>query len=344
MARGPLTRRTDGPLTRSPRGAPDPESGARSNRPPRPSRPEAAPSFEQALDEFLLAGRARGLSPKTLDWYQMVGRRFSRIQAERGADPAIGAVTTAQARAFVVELQDSGLSPVSVAGFVRGLKVIFGWCAAEGLTDDNPLRRLPGPRVPQRLVPTLSQDQLSRLLGAASARDRLLITILLDTGLRVSELADLRLDDLIAEGFLRVRGKGSKERLVPLGSVTHRRLGEYVAHDRPRPVAAFVDHLFLARDGRPMTAVAVKHAFRRIGARAGLADIRTNPHTFRHTFAKLYLVNGGDLFSLQRILGHTTLDMVRRYVDLDAGDVKRIHVQASPVDRLAAASRDFARA
>ena len=178
-------------------------------------------------------------------------------------------------------------------------------------------------------------------LAVAAAR---LITLLLDTGLRVSELADLRLDDVIADGFLRVRGKGNKERLVPLGSVSHRRLTEYVSRDRPRPIAAFVDHLFLARDGRPMTAVAVKHAFRRIGARAGLAGVRTNPHTFRHTFAKLYLVNGGDLFSLQRILGHTTLDMVRRYVDLDAGDVKRIHVQASPVDRLAAASRDFARA
>lgn len=75
-------------------------------------------------------------------------------------------------------------------------------------------------------------------------------------------------------------------------------------------------------------------------ARAGLADVRTSPHTF----AKLYLMNGGDLFSLQRILGHTTLDMVRRYVDLDAGDVKRIHVLASPVDRLAATSRAFARA
>lgn len=344
MADGPLTRQTEGPLTRARRTAPDYKSGDRGDAPLRPSRPARRLSFEQALDDFLLAGRARSLSPKTLDWYGMIGRRFVRIQAQCGLEPALDAVTTAHARGFVVALQEAGLAPISVAGFVRGLKVIFGWCAAEGLIDDDPLRRLTNPRVPRRLIPTLSEDQLSRLLGAASARDRLLITILLDTGLRVSELADLRLGDLIAEGFLRVRGKGNKERLVPLGSVTHRRLAEYIKRDRPRPIAAFVDHLFLARDGRPMTAVAVKHAFRRIGARAGLADVRTSPHTFRHTFAKLYLMNGGDLFSLQRILGHTTLDMVRRYVDLDAGDVKRIHVLASPVDRLAAASRAFARA
>ncbi len=344
MARGPLTRRTNGPLTRSPRLSPDPRSGDHRSPSGRSRSTTTGLTFDEALDEFTLAGRARGLAPKTLDWYSMIGRRFTAFRTGRGADPAIEAVTTAEARAFVVALQQSGLSPVSVAGFVRGLKVIFGWCAAEGLTDDDPLRRLPRPRVPQRLIPTLSDDHLARLLGAASPRDRLLLTILLDTGLRVSELAGLRLDDVIADGFLRVRGKGNKERLVPLGSVTHRRLAEYVGRDRPRPIAAFVDHLFLARDGRPLTAVAVKHAFRRIAGRAGLAEVRTNPHTFRHTFAKHYLVNGGDLFSLQRILGHTTLDMVRRYVDLDTGDIKRMHAQASPVDRLAAASRVFARA
>jgi hypothetical protein len=78
----------------------------------------------------------------------------------------------------------------------------------------------------------------------------------------------------------------------------------------------------------------IQHALRRLGGRAGLEGVRTNPHTFRHTFAKLYLLNGGDLFSLQRILGHTSLDMVRRYVNLDTGEVKRQHAQASPVDRL----------
>jgi len=117
--------------------------------------------------------------------------------------------------------------------------------------------------------------------------------------------------------------------------VTEARLPEYLAHSRPRPIGRDVDHVFLARDGRPLTPAAIQHALRRLGGRAGLAGVRTNPHTFRHTFAKLYLLNGGDLFSLQRILGHTTLDMVRRYVNLDTDEVKRQHAQASPVDRLA---------
>ena len=265
----------------------------------------------------------------------MIGERFAAFRMSSGADPALAAVNTAEARAFVVSLQDAGLAPSSVAGFVRGLRAFSAWCAAEGLVAEDPLRRLARPRVPSRLIGTLGPVELERLLAVASRRDRLIIALLLDTGLRLSELAGLRIGDLLPDGYLRVRGKGGKERLVPLGTVTEARLPDYLAHGRPRPIGRDVDHVFLARDGRPLTPVAIQHALRRLGGRAGLDGVRTNPHTFRHTFAKLYLLNGGDLFSLQRILGHTTLDMVRRYVNLDTDEVKRQHAQASPVDRLA---------
>ncbi|MGH2455559.1 MAG: tyrosine-type recombinase/integrase [Candidatus Limnocylindria bacterium] len=285
----------------------------------------------------------RGLSPRTLEWYSMIASRFVAFRAEHGADPGLQAVTIAEARAFVAALQDGGLSPSSVAGFVRGLKVIFAWCAAEGLVEADPLRRLRRPREPRRLIATLGPVELERLLTTAGPRERLMIALLLDTGLRLGELADLRVDDVLADGYLRVRGKGAKERLVPLGSVSQARLAAYLRHGRPRPVGRRVDHVFLARDGRPLTAAAIQHVLRRLGRRAGLDGVRTNPHTFRHTFAKLYLLNGGDLFSLQRILGHATLDMVRRYVNLDVGDIKRQHEAASPLDRLATTSATFAR-
>lgn len=329
MSSGHLTRRADGHLTRSAPRSPDSPSGDLSLR--------------DALEAFLVGGRARGLSPKTLAWYRMIGERFAAHREAAGADPALASVTVEEARAWVVALQRGGLAPVSVAGFVRGLKAISAWWAAEGYLDEDSLRRLARPRVPQRLIATLTPAELERLLAVARARERLLIGILLDTGLRLGELADLRVDDVLADGYLRVRGKGDKERLVPLGAVSQARLAAYLRRGRPRPVGAWVDHVFLARDGRPMTAAAIQHVLRRLGGRAGLDGVRTNPHTFRHTFAKLYLLNGGDLFSLQRILGHATLDMVRRYVNLDAGDVKRQHASASPLDRLAAASSAFSR-
>ena len=329
MAGGHLTCHPDGHLTREAQRSPDLRSGG--------------PSLRDALDAFLIAGQARGLSPKTLAWYRMIGARFAAFREGSGADPALAALTTGEARTWVVALQASGLAPVSVAGFVRGLKAISAWWAAEAFLAEDPLRRLARPRVPQRLIATLSPSELERLLAVARPRERLLIGLLLDTGLRLGELADLRVGDLLADGYLRVRGKGNKERLVPLGSVTGARLAGYLRRGRPRPIGAWVDHLFLGRDGRPLSAAAIQHVLRRLGRRAGLAGVRTNPDTFRHTFAKLYLLNGGDLFSLQRILGHTTLDMVRRYVNLDAREVKRQHASASPLDRLAAASPSFAR-
>jgi site-specific recombinase XerD len=331
MARGHLTRSPSGHLTRQAGRSPDSASGS---------------TFTLAggLADFLVSGRARGLSPKTLDWYRMIGERFAAFRTSRGADPALSAMSVAEARAFVVSLQEAGLSPSSVAGFVRGLRAFSAWCAADGLVAEDPLRRLPRPQVPSRLIGTLGPVELERLLAVASRRDRLIIALLLDTGLRLSELAGLRIGDLLPDGYLRVRGKGGKERLVPLGTVTEARLPDYLAHSRPRPIGRDVDHVFLARDGRPLTSAAIQHALRRLGGRAGLDGVRTNPHTFRHTFAKLYLLNGGDLFSLQRILGHTTLDMVGRYVNLDTDEVKRQHAQASPVDRLAIVSRAFARA
>jgi site-specific recombinase XerD len=264
----------------------------------------------------------------------MIGERFAAHREAAGADPAVAALTVAEARAWVVALQRGGLAPVSVAGFVRGLKAISAWWAAEGHVDEDALRRLARPRVPQRLIATLTPAELERLLAVSRARERLLIGILLDAGLRLGELADLRVDDIVADGYLRVRGKGNKERLVPLGAVSQARLAAYLRRGRPRPVGARVDHVFLARDGRPMTAAAIQHVLRRLGGRAGLDGVRTNPHTFRHTFAKLYLLNGGDLFSLQRILGHATLDMVRRYVSLSEADLVARHRAASPADRL----------
>ncbi len=100
-------------------------------------------------------------------------------------------------------------------------------------------RRLSRPRAPQRLVETLTPAELERLLAAARSRERLLIGILLDTGLRLGEVADLRVDDVLADGYLRVRGKGDKERLVPLGSVSQARLADYLRRGRPRPVGAW---------------------------------------------------------------------------------------------------------
>jgi integrase len=243
-----------------------------------------------AVDLFLAAKAAEGASPSTVEWYRMiVGRAVRRFGSERPVD-RVGA---AELRAWLLELRGT-LSPESIAGYVRGLKA-----------------------------------ELHRLMAIAEPRERALVLLLLDTGLRLAEVAALRVGDLRPDGSVRVIGKGSSERIVPIGATARAALLRYV---RERESVGPADPVFVGRKGR-LGQRGIQVAIRRFGRRAGVAT-RSSPHTFRHTFARGYLVNGGDVFSLQQVLGHATLDMVRRYISLTEADLVARHRTASPADRL----------
>jgi site-specific recombinase XerD len=282
-------------------------------------------SLGRAIELFLAAKGAEGASPKTIQWYRMVLGRAAR---DLGGDRPLDALTPAEVRDWLLTLRET-LAPISVAGYVRGCKVLGNWCAAEELAEAKALRTLRRPKVPHKLVEPLSDDALRHLLDGASARDRAILLLFLDTGLRLSELAGLRLVDLRADGSLKVMGKGSRERMVPVGTVARQALVRYL-----REVGAHLEGpIFRSRLGGPLGGRGIQQLFRRLKLRAGLPG-RCSPHTLRHTFARAYLVNGGDAFSLQRILGHATLDMVKRYVALADTDLAQRHRQASPADML----------
>lgn len=161
--------------------------------------------------------------------------------------------------------------------------------------------------------------------------------MLLDTGIRVSELAGLELGKVdLSAGFITVCGKGNKERQVPLGITMRTVLAKWlmmrnqITHADP--------YLFVARDGRQLKVRTIQDEITYYGEKAGIVGVRVSPHTFRHTFAKMWIMNGGDAFSLQKILGHTAMDMVRKYVNLATNDVAEQHRKFSPADRI---SRSF---
>jgi site-specific recombinase XerD len=307
----------DSPDSRAPdswrRGAWAPDSGA------------AGLSLGRAIQLFLAAKGAEGASPKTIEWYRMVlGRALRDLGAERPLD----ALTPVELRDWLLTLRAT-LSPVSVAGYVRGLKAFGNWCAAEEVAEARSLRSLRRPRVPHKLVEPLSDEALRRLLDGASGRDRAIVLLFLDTGLRLSELAGLRLTDLRSDGSLKVMGKGARERIVPVGSAARQALVRYLRQREADPSGP----IFRSGRGGPLGARGIQQLFRRLKVRAGLPG-RCSPHTLRHTFARAYLMNGGDAFSLQRILGHATLDMVMRYVALADTDLALRHAAASPADHL----------
>jgi integrase/recombinase XerC len=242
----------------------------------------------------------------------------------------LDAVPAAELRAWLLELRAT-LAPESIAGYVRGLKAFGNWCAAEELAAAAGFRGLRRPKVPHRLIAPFSDPELRSLLALADERERALALVLLDTGLRLSELASLRVGDVRPDGTLHDMGKGAKERIVPIGASARRALVRYLG---TRTVVVAGDPLFCGRWGPALTARGIQLAIARLGRRAAVGT-RCSPHTFRHTFARGYLVNGGDVFSLQQILGHTTLDMVRRYVYFVSFEtVRRLHAAASPADGL----------
>ncbi len=280
-----------------------------------------------AVDLFIAAKAAEGASPRTLEWYRYInGRAVRRFGPTRPLD-GVGA---AELRAWLLELRQT-LAPESIAGYVRGLKAFGNWCAAEELGTAPGFRALRRPRVPRRLIAPFTDAELQRLLAIAEPRERAIVLLLLDTGLRLAEVTPLRVGDLRPDGTIRVMGKGSKERIVPLGVTARRAVVRYVAG---RGAARPGDALFVGARGRPIQRRTLQRAIADLGRRAGVGT-RCSPHTFRHTFARSFLVNGGDVFSLQQILGHTTLDMVRRYVSLTEADLVARHRAASPADRLA---------
>jgi site-specific recombinase XerD len=157
--------------------------------------------------------------------------------------------------------------------------------------------------------------------------------MLLDTGLRIGEIARLKTDDLhLDKGIIKVLGKGKKERFVPIGSNSQKVLQRYLLRYRPRQNDSQNDHVFLSTDGSPLTENSLKLMFARLAHRSGVK--RSHAHLCRHTFATKFLINGGDVFSLQQILGHSTLEMVSHYVNLASSHVTLQHRRFSPLDRL----------
>ena len=197
------------------------------------------------------------------------------------------------------------------------------------------------PRKRGRYYTVLSRSEVENLFDSMKPknklenRDRLIIELIYSTGARVGEVENIRLKDIEMEkNEIKVTGKGRKERLVPIGKGLQRLLWRYVNYMRPEPALVKLDFLFLTYDGRPLGKNLVGARMKRYGRRAGISGVRCSPHTLRHTAAVSFLRNGGNAFSLQCLLGHSSLEMTRHYCELADIDVQNAHATASPVDNL----------
>jgi len=216
------------------------------------------------------------------------------------------------------------------------LKGFDTWLYEEEYIDNNVLGRLRPPKAIRKVMETLSESEISRILASIERgtligyRNEAIVLLLLDTGLRCAELVGLWMDNLFLEDqCLKVIGKGQKERIVPFGDRTARALLRYM---NLIPDIDGCTSVFLNRDGGPLTENAVKMVFERLAEKAGVP--RLHIHLLRHTMATNYLLSGENPIKLQRILGHETLEMTRRYIDMVAVQLQVKEPKQSPVDRM----------
>jgi integrase/recombinase XerD len=237
-----------------------------------------------------------------------------------------------------IKPKDTGLSPHSIASYVRSIRAFWSWLKREDFIDENPMERVKPPKAPRKIVATLTGEQISRLVksipnkDSKGYRDRTIVITLYGTGLRISELLGLSLGDLnFDSGQIKVMGKGGKERTVFMSATVLKVLFKYVHRWRP---GVATDYIFVHSNGRPLTRFYFAHRLQTYGEKAGISDRRCSPHVLRHTFAVEYLRNGADTFTLQRILGHSTLEMTRHYAEISNSDVEIKQKTFSPAEKL----------
>jgi len=289
---------------------------------------------------YAQSNKAEGKSPKTISWYSEMLNDFAKFLKSKGCKALLSEFDIQVVREFVVHEQERGLSPFSVQGKVRALKAFSSWLFTESYFSDNLLGNFKLPRVPVNLIEPLTNIEIDQLvacqnpLTAIGCRDIAILVVMLDTGIRLSELCDLRFEDAhVEEGYLKVMGKGRKERVVPIGASAQKVLWRYIIHFRPEPMVKLDDCLFFTLDGKPLHTNAVKLLIKRWGKKANVP--RLHAHLCRHTFATNYLIHDcGDVFRLQQILGHTSLEMVRRYVHYASSQIMINSKSSSPIDHM----------
>ncbi|HUL69871.1 MAG TPA: site-specific tyrosine recombinase XerD [Gemmatimonadales bacterium] len=290
-------------------------------------------ALEQFRDFLQLEG---GHSSNTVESYLRDLQRVASYAEGQGVhDPA--SVTPSLLREFVFTLKDLGLSPATIRRQVSAIRTYYRFLVAEGLVPIDPSDRLESPRRGRRLPPTLSVAEVEAMLQAADPdhplawRDRALIELGYGAGLRVSELCGLTLGDLrFDEGVVRVIGKGSKERLVPVGRNVIGTVSVYLHQVRPNlDRGKGRNRVLLNRRGEPLSRVGAWGVVKRLATAAGVTKPVT-PHTLRHTFATHLLEGGADLRAVQEMLGHADLSTTQIYTHIDREYLRSVHKQYHP--------------
>lgn len=293
--------------------------------------------IRDGVDAFLLAGGADGLKKTTLRWYGSLLKTFLNHVGERPVE----SFTVNDLRAYMVHLRQQQYSDDSLHDHGRALKRFWNWYSNEYQVE-NPMRNIKYPKQPKPKVPkAVTSSDVIKLLGACGnsplgKRDKALVSFLMDSGARADETVSIRNDEIDLErGRAYVVGKGSKRRVVFFTDITALLIREWT---QERNLES--DYLFHADNGEPLKPNGLGQMLRRLKRKARVTG-RVNPHAFRHGFAREFILNGGSLATLSRILGHESQELTTAYYAIfEADELASAHRAYSPVRKLESVIRN----
>lgn len=300
------------------------------------SLPPESEDFDAAAATFLRNCRIKNLSDPTMTYYNDVLKMLKKLLTAQGVMRPID-VTHDHIHDAVIAKREEGVKDVTVEKYMRGWRAYFNYMTTEGYITTNPFDRVAVMKAEKRIIETFSKPQVKALLDSVNKstftgyRNFVIMMLLLETGIRVSEAEALSVTGINwKERRIKVYGKGRKERYVPFQKTLEKHLAEYVK------IRGLLDHdfLFVNIDNTPLKVRTFQQVITEAGQAANITGVRVSPHTFRHSMAKMYVMNGGDPLSLQLILGHTSLEMCRNYVRLFSNDVSAKHARHSPLENL----------
>ena len=275
-----------------------------------------------AAKEFEFNCQCRKLSDKTIRNYgKLIGYLLDYLK-EQHKVLCLEDVQPMYIKAYLMMLQERGAKPQYINDQLKAFKVLFRYLYEEGYTDSILTERIKNVKQPKTIIKTFTEQEVKKMTEYYSGhtfmevRNRLMLMTFFDTGIRVSELINLKLSQ-VKDEYILIHGKGDKERVVPKSPLLNKWMFKYLStRENFFAYRRVPENVFLSRNGRPMTTEAIHRVIKIAGKAVGVSkDIRVSPHTCRHTFAQTQLKNGLDLYSLSRLMGHSNISITQRYLE-----------------------------
>jgi integrase/recombinase XerD len=351
--------KVDRERARSPKPA-EPKERQRTSRTPVIKAGSQSTTVNQAIEGYIQDQIGGNRSPKTIEWHRIALGLFSAYLDEQEQITLVTDIDAMHITGWFAYMRTTGgrygkvRCERTVQTYARSLRAFCHWLIRRRFIPSNPFDQVIFPKVGKPLIKILTEEEFEKLLWAcappneksplaerAAVRNRAILWVLYDTGIRVSELCGLRLESIDRkQGVLTVWGKGSKERRIALGQNCQRNLFYYLDHHRPDEEelsewgSSGEDHIFLSETRLPLTKNGMTLLFARLKKRSEISGKRVSPHILRHTFAIRYLINGGDPFSLQELLGHEDMATVKLYMRMNDETIQNQKRKFSPGDHL----------